>query len=235
MAIQQFDQLNNLSKKWYSKMEVPQRAKERRVKLSMQFAEIMSLFFEMIIAKEILEDEQTRWLAERLNIVASNHIGQDNLAYINDWSWKEAKSIVDITAKHIDDEPLFKNMLALDGGTTTVDKVFHFEEFDIDIPQSEYWTSDLRCLTLGIECASCIENYYEMYDAFNRGNNRKVWKSQADNRVRPTHTEADGQDIPITDLFVVGNSQLLFPGDVAHGAEPKEIDGCRCFCVYYKR
>lgn len=229
MAIQQFDQLNNLSKKWYSKMEVPQRAKERRVKLSMQFAEIMSLFFEMIMAKEILETEQIRWLNERLNAVASKHLSQDDLAYVNDWSRKEAESIVEVTAKHINNEPLPESE------ETTEGKVIHFEEFDIDIPENEYWTSYIRCLTLGIECASCIENFYEMYDALQRGYNRKVWESQADNRVRNTHIEADGQDIGITELFLVGKSYLMFPGDVTHGAEERELANCRCFCSYYKR
>lgn len=235
MAIQQFDQLNSLSKKWYSKMEVPQNAKDRRVKLSMEFTEIVILFFDLIIATEMLREQQIAWLEERLNVVASNHLGVENLAYINDWSKKEAENIVDTTIKHKDDQQEFNIAPNEAGGIDAKPKTFDFEEFDVSIPQREYWTSDIRGLLIGIECASAIENYYELYDALNKGMTNKVWKSEGDDRVRKTHTVADGDDIPVNDLFLVGNSYLLFPGDATHGAEEKELCRCRCHCEYYKK
>ena len=237
MAIQNFDQLNNLSQKWFDKMGVSQRAKDSRIELSMLFTEILIMFFEMIIAEKLTREQQIEWLDIRLNAVASNHIGENDVAYVNDWSRKEAENIVDVTEKHINDAPSFDVETKSDGSTKTitgiVPKQITFEEFDISMPVDEYWTSDIRGLLLGIECASAIENYYELYDAYNRGYTHKVWKTEADNRVRKTHVEVDGVDIPLQDLFIVGNSYLLFPGDISNGAEPQEIDNCRCHCEYY--
>ena len=233
MAIQNFDQLNNMSTTWYSKMEISDKTKKERVDLSMEFLEIFLMYFALLMDEESTKERQIEWLEPRLNAVASNHIGVDDLAYINDWSKTEAEKIVDVSMKHI--EPIDIDESTVSFGGVEQDRIYHFKEFDVDVPESKYWTSDIRGLLLGIECSSCVSNFYEMYDHLNRGDNRKVWKSQADNKVRPTHEEVDGVDIPITDLFIVGNSTLLFPGDVSNGAEENEVCNCRCWCEYYKK
>lgn len=52
------------------------------------------------------------------------------------------------------------------------------------------------------------------------------WVSQRDGKVRPTHVNADGQEIKVSDTFQVGNSKLRYPGDPT--GESKEVIGCRC-------
>ncbi len=52
------------------------------------------------------------------------------------------------------------------------------------------------------------------------------WLSTLDGRTRETHSEADGQRVPVGATFSVGGAQLRFPGDPFGPAE--EIVNCRC-------
>lgn len=54
----------------------------------------------------------------------------------------------------------------------------------------------------------------------------KVWISTADDRTRPTHRAADQQRTLLRSPFVVGGSELLFPGDPRGPAA--EVIQCRC-------
>lgn len=54
----------------------------------------------------------------------------------------------------------------------------------------------------------------------------KEWLSSRDNRVRPSHTAADGQEVTLDNAFNVGGALLRFPGDPQGPA--KEVINCRC-------
>jgi len=58
----------------------------------------------------------------------------------------------------------------------------------------------------------------------------KTWLSAGDDRVRPTHAEADGQNVPIDQPFNVGGEDLMYPGDPAGSDE--ECMQCRCTELY---
>lgn len=62
----------------------------------------------------------------------------------------------------------------------------------------------------------------------------KVWLSTSDNRTRPDHVVADGQEVSMDDPFDVGGSQLMYPGDISLGAAANEVIQCRC-TQFYKR
>lgn len=224
-----------MATKWYSVMQISEQEKKKRTDLAMMYAEVMALFFELIIAQQMSREQLVRWLDERINVVADNYIRNEDLAYVNNWSKRESEKIVDDTLKRVNDEPIYEVDKTSDGGTTLKEKTFDFEEFGVSIPQTEYWTSELRALLVGIGCASAIANYSDMWQALERGDNRKVWVTEGDEKVRKTHQEVDHTDIPITELFIVGNSYLMFPGDMNYGAEPQEVDNCRCHCSYYKK
>jgi Uncharacterized protein, homolog of phage Mu protein gp30 len=54
----------------------------------------------------------------------------------------------------------------------------------------------------------------------------KEWVATGDERTRDTHLEADGQQVPIGEPFVVGGSELMEPGDPS--GDPDEVWNCRC-------
>ena len=54
----------------------------------------------------------------------------------------------------------------------------------------------------------------------------KVWLATTDSRTRPSHAEADGQRVPVTEPFMVGGFALDFPGDP--NGPPQEVIQCRC-------
>ena len=235
MAIQNFDQLNSISTKWYSKMDIPPKKREERVDLSLLFGEIFGLFFDIIDDYKLRDlNDLEDWLMERLEISASNFVGVDNLAYIKDWSAAKAKKIVKSTTQYLEDETE-EDETKTEKPETEEPEVITFEEFDVSVPKEEYPTSDVRAILLGIECASGVANYKELYDAYEDNMTNKVWITEGDDKVRGTHQEVDHVDLPINRPFVVGSSYMLFPGDTSYNAEEKEIANCRCWCEYYKK
>lgn len=257
MATQNFDQLNNLrgyAETWFSKMNVSDEDKKKRVDLAMDFTEIMLMLFELIMYSKISKDAAKAFLVERTKIIADNYVGKENTAYITNWSRLVTEKIVEDTYNMVeevkeseeteepeatkDDRKAQTSRTIEEGEVEEVseptEKAIHFDEYDVDIPKDEYPTSDFRGLLLGVECATSVSNYYDFYDAVERnGATKKVWISEADDKVRTTHDEAHGQERQINKLFVVGDSELMFPGDITHGADMREIYNCRCHVEYF--
>jgi hypothetical protein len=55
----------------------------------------------------------------------------------------------------------------------------------------------------------------------------KTWNSMEDDRVRPDHEDADGQEVALNDTFIVGGETMVGPHDPA--ASDAQTMGCRCF------
>jgi len=62
-----------------------------------------------------------------------------------------------------------------------------------------------------------------------RKRGRLRWVTVHDNRVRPSHVEADGQVQDLGTPFHVGDAHLLYPGDPA--GPLKETANCRCILI----
>jgi len=263
MATQNFDQLNSLRKyaeMWYSDTDMPQEKKRKRIDLCMEYADLMLLLFLMITEQELEDEYYISFLTERLKIIAENYIGTEDLAYVNDWSKKQAKKIVEDTNKlyeaELDDyreteaeegekkKAAEKEQADRDREESDKEKdeakkkeesnVIHFEEFGVDIPKDEYPLSELRACLIAIECVTSISNYDDYFQAYREGRHHKVWQCGFFKKSRETHQEAHGQDTNIDKPFYVGNSMLTFPGDLTYNPEMKEIYGCKCWCEYYK-
>jgi len=61
----------------------------------------------------------------------------------------------------------------------------------------------------------------------------KEWLTMHDNRVRLSHREADEQQQPVMQPFIVGGYPLMFPGDPM--GPPDEVIGCRCTVLVKER
>lgn len=58
----------------------------------------------------------------------------------------------------------------------------------------------------------------------------KEWLATDDDRTRPDHADADGQEVAMDDFFDVGGYDMLYPGDPDGPAE--EVINCRCVTLY---
>ena len=54
----------------------------------------------------------------------------------------------------------------------------------------------------------------------------KIWIAARDSRTRPDHAQVNQTVIPLHQKFIVGDSEMLYPGDKAGTA--KEVCNCRC-------
>lgn len=60
----------------------------------------------------------------------------------------------------------------------------------------------------------------------------KVWLATGDNRTRPAHLDADGQEVGLDEDFEVGGEMLSYPG--APGGSAQNVCDCRC-TLYFNR
>ncbi|WP_434779261.1 hypothetical protein [Neisseria sp. Ec49-e6-T10] len=58
----------------------------------------------------------------------------------------------------------------------------------------------------------------------------KTWFSIIDDKTRPTHLQANGQQVSLLEYFLVGGFNLLYPRD--RRAPIRETASCRCITVY---
>lgn len=231
MAIQKFDELNAFRKKaetWFSKVKVNDKEKKQREDLAIDYCEIIIMLFLMITEQEYEREDCIAFTEERLKVLAERELGNENIAYINDWAATKAVSIVDETYEKYENEIEDQTI-----EEEEEEKTVSIPELGIRISEKNYWTSDERALMIGLELSTTVYNFKELSDALAAGKTRKVWETMEDERVRKTHEEVAGVDIPITEFFVVGNSYMMMPCDTVNGAEMKEIAGCRCHLVCY--
>ena len=85
-----------------------------------------------------------------------------------------------------------------------------------------------RAVDIAVNESGWIFNYITHKDLVKRGNRTHTWISERDNKVRPTHAEADGQTVLINEPFIVGGYKMMFPLDDQFNAPPEEICSCRC-------
>lgn len=74
-----------------------------------------------------------------------------------------------------------------------------------------------------------VANYGAQMALTAEGAKRKMWVATGDTRTRPTHSDADGQEVGLSSPFVVGGAMLQFPGDPTGPIQ--EVGACRCTMV----
>lgn len=104
--------------------------------------------------------------------------------------------------------------------------------------KNNYWVSEDRAQFIAENEANTLCNNKDYLDAKAQGKKRKIWMAFPDDRVRPTHVETDGSEVPIDAYFSVGGARMLFPRDTTSKYStasdyPEEVVNCRCQALYF--
>ena len=219
MPKQRFDETEYVEsfdfEEYFEVMDISEDERAERVKLARDFAVLMLFLFANMNIEEQSREYQYTILEERCKAIAEGYVGKNDTAYLNDWARRIATKTTDTTYDHLENP-------------VADDKVFDFEEWDVTIPQNEYWTSPLRAFLIAGGMASVIGEYSDLLEAVENGATTKTWHTERDKRVRPTHKEAENQTVSIFEPFIVGGWELMFPGDATLGAPDEELSNCRC-------
>lgn len=102
----------------------------------------------------------------------------------------------------------------------------------------EYGAEFYRAERLVRSAYNSASNHANLEAILDAGFTKKKWLTSRDARVRrPTksspydHAAAEGQIVAADQPFVVSGEQLMYPGDMSHGASIGNCANCRCTCT----
>lgn len=135
------------------------------------------------------------------------------------------------------------SMTALEGTDAELYLVRRASNFAVDAVASTYknlgdpytFSEDRAAFMAETESQICYNasDFFGEYEVPD-GATHKTWVTMADNKVRDSHAEIDGETIPIDEPFLVGGSEMMFPCDESMGAGAEEIVNCRCVLEFSK-
>lgn len=210
-------------KKWFGEMGLPDDRERRRIETAKDIEDIVMLYFEILkqysrigtdgfgVAREVLAGEYIRLFG--------------NSETLRNRAYEFADALNDVTKRNLQQYDKLNNLLTEQEQTEDAYVLSH------GIPKA-YWTSEDRAMAIAENEANLVVGSEEYDEAIEAGYTNKIWVTVGDNRVRDTHREVDGLEIPINDAFEVGDSLLMFPKDTSLGASSAEIDNCRCWLEY---
>ena len=225
MAIQNFDELNIIKrrsmpyKQYFGDMELTPKQKKEREDLALILEDYIMLFFDLIQSganETTVRQEMTYELYKLLDEEGYFETDEQLDKYI-------AETVKNTYQSTVDNLALYPNDVS---------------EYDIEKDDTtNYWVSDDRAMFIAENESNTLFNSKDYKEAKEKGYTHKIWMAYPDNRVRPTHVDANGLKVPIGSYFEVGEAQMLYPRDVTSefstGAEhPEEVISCRCQCKY---
>ena len=98
----------------------------------------------------------------------------------------------------------------------------------------DFYTSKDRAIMLACNEANYVGNDTDYNIAKYQGYRHKKWLTMKDEKVRFTHSLADGQTVGIDDYFNIGGYEMLYPMDTSQGAPIDETANCRCSVAYLR-
>ena len=216
-----FDNLNVLDSKAVKKSDLKQKplAKPYREYFGVMFIEPEEMRSRIELAEEI--EDVMLWVFAYWIVAAEAEISKEELK-------QDAKDkLISVIAQHTKLDPYLEKHIddVINEVVDTTEK--HAEETDTD-----YWLSQDRAMLIAENEANAFENYVDYREARESGKTKKVWLTELDDKVRPTHEIAEGQTVDIDGLFLVGDSLMRFPMDTEYDADPSETVNCRCVCKY---
>lgn len=213
-TVLKFDEINKPTRtaipyrEFFGKMRISIEQMKRRIEIAEDIEDAMLFVFAYWLFRDDLglsNEELKQLTKDKLKSVYERYTRSD--AYIDKHIDYLANEIIDVTARHTNDEE------------------------DDDTPTS-YWTSRDRAQIIAENEANSFENYTEYRDAKAKGYTKKRWLTEKDDKVRLTHELVDEKTVNIDGLFLVGDSLMRFPHDTEYDADPSEIINCRCACIY---
>lgn len=225
MAIQNFDELNIIKrrsmpyKQYFGDMELTPKQKKEREDLAFILEDYIMLFFDLIQSganETTVRQEMTYELYKLLDEEGYFETDEQLDKYI-------AETVKNTYQSTVDNLALYPNDVS---------------EYDIEKDDTtNYWVSDDRAMFIAENESNTLFNSKDYKEAKEKGYTHKIWMAYPDNRVRPTHVDANGLKVPIGSYFEVGEAQMLYPRDVTSeystGAEhPEEVINCRCTIKY---
>lgn len=225
MAIQNFDELNIIKrrsmpyKQYFGDMELTPKQKKEREDLALILEDYIMLFFDLIQSganETTVRQEMTYELYKLLDEEGYFETDEQLDKYI-------AETVKNTYQSTVDNLALYPNDVS---------------EYDIEKDDTtNYWVSDDRAMFIAENESNTLFNSKDYKEAKEKGYTHKIWMAYPDNRVRPTHVDANGLKVPIGSYFEVGEAQMLYPRDVTSefstGAEhPEEVINCRCTIKY---
>lgn len=253
-----FDELNSLDA-YYEPMQIGGDDKQKRRELAGYLADAFLFFFAAFEVHEKYNSVLTKqlyaqMLADRVSDAVAKVTGIDS--YMSDHIRVMSKQVVDTTFEKVGEveidnapkEPPEKPSLLSFSDVQTPNTNYDFHKKPLNIANEnsggslnnntdstesgDYWLSYKRAEDIAKSEANTFLNYTDYVEAKASGKTKKTWLTMLDDKVRPTHSEVEGQTIDIDALFYVGDSLMKFPHDLSESPNPKEVIGCRCSVQY---
>lgn len=238
--LQVFDRINVLNgpklrsmdfKKYFGEMGLTEEQKEERISLAEDLERDMLYFFYLMIAQYQYETELdvNREMNSRLRDTIGRHME------ISDRLDGHITEIVDdierVTAEHLAVLVVLTDEVNRDIAYESEEQSREAEDREKKLEAEEYWLSDDRARFIAEEESNTAYNDSDFEEA-SENYSTKTWHTMLDAFVRKDHRKMEGVTIPIDELFMVGDSFLLYPRDTSHGASLRQIAGCRCWLTY---
>lgn len=99
-----------------------------------------------------------------------------------------------------------------------------------NIENDQLIEADKRATMAAVNDANDVVGYEELEDAKDNGLKYKIWLTERDAFVRPTHRKMEKKKIPIQEMFHVGKGVMRYPHDWYFN--PDECHNCRCALTF---
>lgn len=249
------DEVNKRSipyREYFDVMKLSKKQKDDRIRFAERLEDELFLIYELYgvlndysVADDSLIIKQLK--QSYIDTVSSFAIPVDD--YIQSVADKFATDFVETTRKHLTLK-VGQDITTTDGfgvitaieGAMVVLMLFNADNEPVGTVEMPYkdvikatsdsWYLSQDRITYNAENeANTVLNYKDYTEA--RGiYTRKSWETEKDSRVRATHIPLEGEEIPINEYFVVGDSLMRFPRDLSMNPSAEEVVNCRCSVKY---
>lgn len=203
-------------REYFGDMYLEPEEKEKRIEMSKDLEYVFLFLFAYIATHDGLGDMTYSEVYQKVDDACWDVVGQyvtpEEKEYIKRYTRQEMED-------HIRDYLSRQTRYIVDNTMDNLD-------------DDAYYISEDRATLCSENQVNGVANAEELYEALDEGYTIKTWRTMEDNKVRDTHQEVDGDTKPINEAFIVGDSELLYPGDDSLGASPEEICNCRCTVEY---